>query len=389
MTTTHIFTSCTNNYLPLARVLAQSLKKFHPSFHFHLVLCDRIHESFNLENEDFDNVITLENLEIPDLTRWLFKHSVVELCTAVKGLAFKYIMQHYQCDNVIFFDPDIAIFSPLDELISNFEDSNILITPHQLKPEKLSSAIVDNEICFLRHGTFNLGFLGVKNSSEGVAFIDWWANRCLDFCYSDVANGLYTDQRWIDLAHSFFTGISILRHPGYNVANWNLSNRDVQGDLQTKITVDGKPLCFYHFSSSQAIMPEKYQLHNQTTTSLIEWYQNQCEQMGQNELGKLSCVYNYFDNGCAISDEQRLVYRQRKDLQTAFKNPYDTKTSAHNYYQWWFHYEIKEKPQDASDLQRQLAQSQELIRAMESSKFWKMRSFWFSFKKILGIATTE
>lgn len=383
MSTTHIFTSCTNNYLPLARVLAKSLKKFHPSFHFHLVLCDRVYESFDLENEDFDNVITIEDLDIPDLTRWLFKHSVVELCTAVKGLVFEYIIKHYDCDNVIFFDPDIAIFSPLDELIDNFNDSNILITPHQLQPERISSAIIDNEICFLRHGTFNLGFLGVKNSPEGMAFIHWWANRCLDFCYSDTALGLYTDQRWIDLVPSFFSGVNILRHPGYNVANWNLSNRNVEGNLPNELFVDGERLCFYHFSSSQTIMPEKYNLHNKTTSSLIEWYRKQCEIMGQKELGKLSCVYNYFDNGSVIKDEQRLVYRQRKDLQEAFTNPFDTKTS-NSYYQWWSHYETEEKPQNREVIQKQLSQSQELIRAMESSKFWKMRSFWFDFKKVLG-----
>ena len=114
MSSTHIFTSCTVNYLPFARVLAQSVKKFHPEFTIHLVLCDRVPESFSLEQEDFDLLITLEDLQIPDFTRWLFKHTVVELCTAVKGLAGKYILDNYQCDRVLFFDPDIAIFSSLD-----------------------------------------------------------------------------------------------------------------------------------------------------------------------------------------------------------------------------------------------------------------------------------
>ncbi|MDJ0743972.1 MAG: glycosyltransferase [Xenococcaceae cyanobacterium MO_167.B27] len=389
MPNTHIFTSCTNNYLPLARVLAQSLKKFHPHFTIHLVLCDQPHESFNIKNEYFDNLITLEALEIPDLQKWLFKHSVVELCTAVKGLALQYIMNHYQCDHVIFFDPDIAIFYPLDELITNFETSNILITPHQLEPEKVSSAIVDNEISFLRHGTFNLGFLGVKNSSEGIKFIDWWANRCLNFCYADTAYGLYTDQRWIDLVPSFFTGVNILKHPGYNVANWNLSNRDVQGDLETKILVNGKPLCFYHFSSSQTIMPEKYNLHNQTTTSLIQWYQQQCEQMGQNELSKLSCVYTYFDNGNVIPDEARKLYREVKELEETYLNPF-----GNTFYEWYLSHKKYLEQQSPDYLKKKLVDSQqdlatceELVRAMESSKFWKLRQKWFKLKvKLVSIA---
>ena len=95
MSNTHFYTSCTNNYLPLARTLAKSLKKFHPSGYVHLVLCDSLLDSFDLDNEDFDNVITVEDLAIPNLIPWLFKHSVIELCTAVKGRAAKFIMESY------------------------------------------------------------------------------------------------------------------------------------------------------------------------------------------------------------------------------------------------------------------------------------------------------
>ena len=80
-----------------------------------------------------------------------------------------------------------------------------------------------------------------------------------------------------------------------------------------------------------------------------------------------------------MTNEQRLVYRQRKDLQATFINPY-------NYYQWWSYHERAEKPQDIDSLEKQLAQCKELICAMESSKFWKIRNLWFDFKKILGLA---
>ena len=150
ISSTHIFTSCTTNYLAKARVLAQSLKQFHPSYTVHLILSDRLPDSFEIETEDFDSVITIEDLDIPDLERWLFQHSVVELCTAVKGVTFKYILNHYDCDRIIYFDPDIAIFSPLDELLDNFERASILLTPHQLKPETSNSAIIDNEISFFK-----------------------------------------------------------------------------------------------------------------------------------------------------------------------------------------------------------------------------------------------
>ena len=390
MSNNHFYTSCTNNYLPLARVLAKSLKKFHPSGYFHLVLCDSLQDSFDLDNEDFDNVITIADLEIPNLKPWLFKHSVVELCTAVKGAAARYIMQSYDsCENVIYFDPDIAIFSPLEELIGNFEHSDILITPHQLQPEKIYSAIAENEIAFLRHGSYNLGFMGAKNSPNGQEFIDWWADRCLEFCYSETEYGLYTDQRWIDLVPSFFNGVNILKNPGYNVANWNLSNRDVQGNLEDKVTVNGEPLCFYHFSGSQTIMPEKYNLHNATTNSLLTWYENQCEEKGQAELSKLVCTYSLYENGEVIPNEARKLYRQVQELEEQHPNPF-----GEEFYHWYLSHQEYLRQQSVDYLKQSLASSQDtlakrqddldkcqtLVEAMESSKFWKLRQKWFRIK---------
>ncbi|MGI0481911.1 hypothetical protein ACN4EE_14140 [Geminocystis sp. CENA526] len=339
---THIFTSCTNNYLPKARVLGNSLKKFHPNLQFHLILCDRISDKIHLENEPFDSIITIEELPISNFKSWIFKHNLVEMCTAVKGLGFLEIFKRYNCDNVIYFDPDIAIFYPLNELLENFNHSSILLTPHQLEPEKTKEMVIDNEICFLRYGTFNLGFLGVKNSEEGIKFLEWWSSRCLNFCYDDPANGLYTDQRSIDLVPSFFSDISILRHCGYNVANWNLSNRHFTGNVDHIIWVNEQPLCFYHFSSSQGIMPEKYNLINSSIESLLEWYKNECEKMGQKEFSKMSCYYDYFDNGELIKKQARLLYREKLKLQEKYPNPFETNSEG-SYYNWYQNYKIEKE----------------------------------------------
>lgn len=398
---THIFTSCTVSYLPKARVLGKSLKKFHPEIQFHLILSDLLPDFINLETEPFDSIITVEELNIPNLKQWLFKHSVVEMCTAVKGVSFQEIFNRYNnCEQVIFFDPDIAIFSPLDELLANFKNHSILLTPHQLEPEKSKDIVIDNEICFLRHGVFNLGFLGVKNSSEGKRFLDWWANRCLNFCYDDTPNALFTDQRWIDLVPTFFTEVGILRNPAYNVANWNLTNREITGSLETGIFVNNKPLCFYHFSSSQSIMPNKYKVINSVTESLLKWYQQECEKMGQSELKNKPCFYSFFDNGETITVEQRLRYRHDLALQDYFPQPFNTNDEYKSYFHWYHQQELnrekeeldKQKQQLERDkfvdqLKNELEQNRALIEGMESSKFWKIRTGWFAFKKLLGLAT--
>jgi len=379
---THIFTSCNSCYLPKARVLATSIKKFHPDLQFHLILSDILPTSINVENEPFDSIILITELDIPNLKQWIFKHSVVEMCTAVKGIAFQEIFKRYNCDRIIFLDPDTAIFSRLDELFHHFEQGSILLTPHQLEPEKSEEAVIDNEICFLRHGIFNLGFLGVKNSTQGREFLNWWSNRCLDFCYDDTANGLFTDQRWIDLVPSFYDQVVILRSPAYNVANWNLTNRDLTGNLQAGFFVNGIPLGFYHFSGSQVIMQEKHKVINSSTSLLWDWYQQQCEQMGQSELKGIPCHYNFFDNGELIPLQSRLRYRVDPNLQKFFPHPFDTSNPDQSFFHWYCQHEVNKQELDKS--QKSSEYYRAIIASMETSKFWQMRKVWFTFKKLLG-----
>ncbi len=406
----HIFTSITANYLPKARVLATSIKRIHSNVCFHLVLCDITPQALVIENEPFDSIIPIEELPIPNRESWIFKHSIVEMCTGVKGIAFQEIFRRYNCDTILYFDPDIVVLSALNNLLEKLEQSSILLTPHLTTPEQSKEAVLDNEICSLQHGVFNLGFLGVKNSEEGRRFLDWWSNRCLEFCYDDIPGGLFTDQRWIDLVPAFFTEFHVLREPIYNVATWNLTHRTATGTLEQGILVNGEPLCFYHFSGfdsgAQEAMLKRYGSTSPVLFEFREWYIEQCCQMGQEELGQLPCFYSYFDNGQLITKQQRLLYRQRVDLQEAFTHPFSTTDLNHSYYHWYAQFVEQEETmqketvdmpesnysqlhQALTKAQAELEQAYSLIAAMESSKFWKIRKTWFRFKKSLGFAKDE
>lgn len=396
MLSAHFFTSITGNYIPKARVLAASVKRFHPDSQFHLVLSDKITPSVNVEEENFDSIIAIEELGIPQLRSWIFKHTLVEMCTGVKGVAFQTIMRRYNAQRIIYLDPDIVVLNPLDELLEQLNHHSILLTPHQTVPETQTDAIVDNEICSLRHGVYNLGFLATNNSPQAKQFLQWWSSRLIEFCYDNIPGGLFTDQRWIDLAPAFFNDIHILRDPVYNVATWNLTHRLVTGSLED-IRVENQPLGFYHFSGfdsgAQEIMLKKYGFSSPVLFQLRKWYIEQCRQMGQDELGKIPCVYSTYENGELITIQQRLLYRQRVDLQQAFPNPFyvSDKFDTNKSYLHWFmaHGESEwvEQLYNYSDPKSAIAQaSQEIlhlkatIAGMESSKFWRLRNLWFRLK---------
>ncbi|ADV60613.1 hypothetical protein Isop_0016 [Isosphaera pallida ATCC 43644] len=336
----HAFTSVTANYLPKAAVLARTLKRTNPEVTFHLLISDDLPDDCpKAILESFDSIVTIWDLPLTNLDSWTFKHSVVELCTAVKGPMVEYLFDRVGAERVYYFDPDMVVVGSLAELNARLSQHAVVLTPHQTVPETSLQAIVDNEICSLAHGVYNLGFLGVRRTEEGLKFVRWWADRLRLFCHDDIPRGLFTDQRWVDLAPAFFDGIGVLRDPGYNVATWNLSTRRATGQSPWNIQINGRPLVFYHFSGldsgAQLTMLERYGRESPVLFELRDWYLAECESYGQSLLGNRTSRWGCYDNGEPITHEQRVVYRNRLDLQQAFPNPYRTQPVSKSYFHWF------------------------------------------------------
>lgn len=367
----HFFTSITANYLPKARVLARSIKRFNPTAVFHLVLSDAVPEWFSLKDEPFDTLIRIQDLGIPDLDSWIFKHSVVELCTAVKGQAFLCIFENTTADKVVYFDPDIVVLNGLEDISDRLNRASALLTPHQVEPDTTHEAIVDNEICSLKHGIYNLGFLAVKRSREGLKFLTWWRDRLNDYCYDDIPGGLFTDQRWMDLAPAFFDDIMIVRDKTYNVATWNISHRKVLSK-DDMLMIDGEPVKFFHFSGfdsgAQKIMLEKYAGNNAALWKLRKWYVDELEKEGQQKIGQMPCAYSFYSNGEPIDRFHRLLYRSRGDLIEVFPHPAQVIENADCFYLWLKH----AAPLEQSSLAAGMTDEERLLARMLNSRSWRI-----------------
>jgi lipopolysaccharide biosynthesis glycosyltransferase len=394
----HFFTSVTSNYIPKARVLAKSVKRHCPDSVFYLVLCDDLPEAFHLEEEPFDHVLQIKDLGLPveNLEQWVFMHTVVELCTAVKGQAFIKIFESDGADKIVYLDPDIVVFDDLQELSHLLDTYSVVLTPHQVEPEKDADAVRDNEICSLMHGVFNLGFLAVRRSSEGIRFVKWWRERLIDHCYDNIPNGLFTDQKWVDLAPAFFDDLYILRDKSYNVATWNLTHRTVTEGADGKYYVDGKPLQFYHFSGfdsgAQELMLTKYAKDNPVLFKLRDWYIAEQEKEGQSILGKKLSVYEFFSNGEKITKDQRIVYRSRLDVMNAFPDPFKVNDQTKICYYWWYKSEIEQKSdaieadknnQVVQALQKELDHLRKQLEELKRSKSWRLTKPLRELKNIL------
>jgi len=344
-----VYTSITLNYLPKAKILAKTLKQLHPDWQFHLVISDKIpSDKENLFNTElskphFDKVVWIEELPIPEICSWIFKHSVVEICTAVKGPYLRYLADQ-GIEKIVYIDPDIAILNSLEPIEEWLDEYGILLTPHLLNYTDNPQSIQDNEIMgTMRHGTFNLGFLAINSTNtDGRRFVDWWADRLLSYCYADYDRGLFTDQKWVDLAPSFFEELLIIRDPGYDVASWNLDCRELDFNDHGQLMVNGSyPLRFYHFTGydSGAGLNVVTSLTsggaNPVVNELWDWYIRQLDANGHETMGAVPSFYATFDDGTKIEQEMRVLYRESLELQKVFPNPFDTNKGKGGFLKWW------------------------------------------------------
>ena len=335
----HAYTSFSYSYLDRARVLARSIRKHHPDWVIWAVLTDKEPQGFTLDwsAEDYDKVITAEDLFGPGTDSWLFGLDIVEACTAVKGKALLHILADPTADKVFYFDPDIALFNPVTPISDLLDSYSVVLTPHQIDPEPATDkrAIMDNEVASLYYGTFNLGFIAVKNDSEAHRFATWWAERLRDWCHDRLDVGIFVDQKWCNLVPCFFDKVKILRDPGCNVASWNLSQRKMRFDAEGQALINDVPLRFYHFTKLGPVgdtMTRRYARDNDEIHELWWWYRQQILASFVNGIQKGWWHYSRFNNGVEIKKSLRELYRNREDLKAAFPHPYETGVGS--FYRW-------------------------------------------------------
>lgn len=321
------FTSICSNYLPKAMTLAESVKRHCKGAQFVLCLVERAAPAAATEYEHFDEVVLAKDAGWDDFDRFMFRHAIVEASTAVKAQFMLDLLRRYPKESkFVYLDPDVRVYSEFAELDQMLNGSTIVLCPHLLRPGN-----IDMEISSLAHGCYNLGFLAIRRSDNALAFLRWWAERLLQFCYDDMNRGIFTDQRWVDLAPCFFD-VTVLKHHGYDFATWSLLNSDLR-ELNGSYVVNGDPLRFIHFSGLDSGMIDRaigWWLTDNNRGAFVKLYSDYklaLETHGQATLGKAPWTYANYADGRKISREARVAYRDRA-VQSRVPNPFDVSDDA-------------------------------------------------------------
>ena len=305
-------TIISRNYLAQARVLARSFLEHEPESRFYLLVVDRLPEGV-----DVGAPVTLVDpaeLDLPGFWEMGFKYGVVEFSTAVKPYLLALLLRRYGEEEVVYFDPDILVLRPLGELREALAAGDIVVTPHITRPLPLDGKR-PNEQDIMISGVFNLGFLALRRSAASDEFLDWWQERLQDGCRIDVANGLFTDQKWVDLAPSLFPSTVVLRDTAYNIAFWNLHERELSlagGEL----CVNGGPAAFCHISGFSPDQPRRLSKHQNrieveegsALAALLDRYAALLRENGWDETRTWEYGYERFHDGTRVHPLLRQIY---------------------------------------------------------------------------------
>jgi glycosyltransferase involved in cell wall biosynthesis len=311
---TAVCTIVSKNYLHFARTLMRSLAEAEPAWDRWVLLVDRLEEAFDPAAEPFE-LLEVEELPIREKTRMLFHYNILELNTAVKPWLLDWLFHRKGYSRVVYLDPDIFVYSPLADVSRAWDDGALaVLTPHltgRLRDDRRPS-----ELDILRAGTYNLGFIALAKHRSLRGLLDYWQEKSLSEFASDPDQGLFTDQKWIDLVPGFFDDVRVLRNEGFNVAYWNLAHRRLRRTKRGWKANDDR-LVFFHFSGLDPASPEPFSKHQNRfrlesigeVRDLVLGYCRTVLANGYDVCRGWKYAFGRFDDGTPIPECLRVFYR--------------------------------------------------------------------------------
>lgn len=247
------------NYLPNALALLESLRSQAGEFHLQLLcLTPEAHKIAKVyEAEDFSTT-SLEALENEDteLLRAKPQRSVIEYyftLTPIWTLAA--LQRRASAEWMTYLDADTYFFNSPASVLKEIRKGSIGITPHRFKSNLKHSDI---------YGKYNVGWVSFRKNKEGIACLENWRNKCLEWCYDYVDQEKYADQKYLDTWHLEHADTEVIENNAVNVALWNVESKELS-IKKNHVYVQRKPLIHYHFSGltqiSECIFDPRWELY--------------------------------------------------------------------------------------------------------------------------------
>lgn len=238
-----------SNYLNKGLSCYHSMVARNPSATLYVLCMD---EGVRRAISALENAVPVSVADIEDYYPLVKKakadRSPKEYCLTMKPLMPLYVFDRFSPDLLFYVDADMLFWSDPKEILDVMGAGSIMASDHELVPVYPA-------------GRFNAGFLGYRNDGNCRAFLEWWRDRCIEWCrWFTIAPGKCGDQGYLNALHdtAMFSGFAPCPHPGINLGPWNIAKHNVT-EQNGGLLVDGKyNLICYHYHEFRILDQNSY-----------------------------------------------------------------------------------------------------------------------------------
>jgi len=255
------------HYLSRGLALYYSLEKYCDNFHLYIFAfnnkCFEVLTKFNLKHA---TIISLKEFEDEELLKVKPTRSIAEYCWTSTSSTILYVLKNYNVESCTYLDADMFFYSSPEPIFSELGEKSILLTEHRYS-RQYNKAVKAGKYC--------VQFVTFKNNKEGLTALNWWRERCLEWCYNRHEDGKFGDQLYLDDWTERFEGVHVMRHLGGGLAAWNVqqyafkkTNNKITG---TEISSGNKfDAVFYHFHYLRFIQDGTIELGRRVLTNEVK-----------------------------------------------------------------------------------------------------------------------
>jgi hypothetical protein len=235
-----------HNYLSRAVVMIESLRRFEPKTPIYVLalseICETVLRELALPGVEIIPLTALE-AAYPDLATVKPTRTTIEYYFTLSPFLPHYLFAHTAAERVTYIDGDLYFFTSPRPILDSLGDASVAITPHRFSFEYRNH---------FKFGVFNVAWITYRRCPEGLECLEAYKADCMAWCYDRVEEGRFGDQKYLDAWPGRYPALKIIEQKGFNLAIWNVDGYMIR--MKNNIVmVDGDPLVFYHFASTQVL----------------------------------------------------------------------------------------------------------------------------------------
>lgn len=231
-----------HNYMSRGLALYHSLQRHAPGARLWVLClsepCHRTLTKLALPNLVLRSLAEFE-AEDPEVAATRSTRSALEYYFTCSPAWMRFVAsKEREAEWVTYLDGDLFFFESPEAIYRELRDASVAIIPHRY-PARIAR--------LRKFGTYNVGWVGVRNDPSGAAVIRWWREKCIEWCHDYVDGDRFADQGYLDSFPELSSRVKVIENVGANLAPWNVGNYQIEfRDSAVMIDVRN-PLIFFHF----------------------------------------------------------------------------------------------------------------------------------------------